>query len=494
MVDWNELQRELSEGKRKIEFITDDSKEYKVISERALISEDASAQYWFGAWQEKVTRNLHMAAYYYNEARKAGVEKAAEALKQIDETDKTSQGKKKNNHKIETNVPAVENVSPIWNIKEHDFKNAKLSIKNFSQKTEKDFEIRRVSDNKGVGEFFGDVFLGRGFGLSHSVSGEEFNSRMSAVQKHLQGINNTQIKLTREFGQVYSALEALDKDYIQAILVSIKATEKTSQGVKNAQENIGKLVNDQIKTLEILKKFKQKLEGYSHLGDVDKIWGDCQKWHQDILEYSGDISLAKKQSEENIEAIAELESVVKATEDRINHLSEQITIVVDGVDVARVYISTLEKIIHLQDIDEMWEGMSGAQDSIKSIRDDIKKLRTEVSAHREELDGMLDFRQELSKLEHLVDVDDIWASVNDYPTQLEELKEQNDNLIDSIRTKQVGMDERFAALSQNMTEATQATNMAIEELKKKVEYAYWIAGGSACLVVIELILLLMRVV
>ncbi|WP_269088250.1 hypothetical protein [Streptococcus suis] len=39
-------------------------------------------------------------------------------------------------------------------------------------------------------------------------------------------------------------------------------------------------------------------------------------------------------------------------------------------------------------------------------------------------------------------------------------------------------------------EVVQATNAVIEELTKKVKYAYWIAGGALGLAVIVLILLL----
>ena len=40
----------------------------------------------------------------------------------------------------------------------------------------------------------------------------------------------------------------------------------------------------------------------------------------------------------------------------------------------------------------------------------------------------------------------------------------------------------------------QTANAAIETLTKKVKYAYWIAGGTAGLAIIELILLLIKVI
>ena len=159
-------------------------------------------------------------------------------------------------------------------IQYHDFEKAKKEIKKFSEHPITDLDLKIVDDSKGVGEFFGDLFLGRGIGLDHKVTGEELNDLTSQIQTHLYSINNTQIKLIKEFGHVYTALEALDKDYIQAILISIKATEETSEGIQKTQEQIKKIVENQRKTLEKLKKFKQKLDGYAHLGDIDKIWDD----------------------------------------------------------------------------------------------------------------------------------------------------------------------------------------------------------------------------
>jgi len=183
-------------------------------------------------------------------------------------------------------------------IKYHDFENAKKEIKKFSEQKTTDFDLKRVNDSKDAEEFLCDWFLGRGIGLNHKVTGEELNELTSQIQIYLHSINNTQIELIREFGQVYTALEALDKDYIQAILISIKATEETSQGIPKIQEQIKKIVENQRKTIEELKRFKQtfdfvykildraghrieelerfkqKFDGYAHLEDIDNMFGD----------------------------------------------------------------------------------------------------------------------------------------------------------------------------------------------------------------------------
>ena len=62
--------------------------------------------------------------------------------------------------------------------------------------------------------------------------------------------------------------------------------------------------------------------------------------------------------------------------------------------------------------------------------------------------------------------------------------------------------EGFAALIQEnkeevnekISDALQATNTVIESFTKRIKYVYLIAGGSAGLAIIELILLFMKVI
>lgn len=251
----------------------------------------------------------------------------------------------------------------------HDFENAKKEIKNFSEQTITNFDLNRVKESKNTLEVFGDFCLGRGIGVDHNVTGEELNALTSQIQTHLISINNTQIKLINEFGQVYLALEALDKDYIQAILISIKAIEETSQSNKNTQGQIKQIVEKQKKTLEELKKFKQRLDGYAHLKDIDNIWNDCQKMAQ---------------------------------------------------------------VTHLTDVDAMWKQVEGHQLSINKVE----------------------------------------QNCTNYGERLNEL----------------------AYVEEKLTAALQTVNATVESLILQIRYAYWIAGGSAGLAIIVLILLLMKVI
>ena len=307
-------------------------------------------------------------------------------------------------------------------IKTHDFELAKKGLKEFSQKKADELNIGTVRTD---GWFFG---LG-----DHKVTGAELNERLSTIQQHLIDLNTTNNKTIKEFGQVYSALEALDRDYIQAILISIKATEKTSERIQATQDQIKKIVNDQKKTLEVLKKFKQKLDGYAHLEDIDKIWIDCQKWYNETVTLSNSIDSAMVISKANAQKAKDLEKVLDTSEKKINDLSNQLNQHIEKLEAIISFISELEQIVHLQDIDEMWDSI------------------------------------ELNS------------------SQLSELEKQRDKTNSIVQTNKESTDAAIASVIEK-------NNTDIQMLTKKIKYAYILAGGSLGLAIFELIVILLKVI
>ncbi len=436
----------------------------------------------------------------------------------------------------------------------HDFEEAKKEIKKFSEQTTTDLDLKRVDDSKGIGEFLGDWLLGRGIGLNHKVTGEELNELTSQIQTHLHSINNTQIKLIKEFGQVYSALEALDKDYIQAILVSIKATEETSEGIQKTQEQIKKIVENQRKTLEELKKFKQKLDGYAHLGDIDKIWSDCQKWYKEISNLSKAIDGATERSKDSAKKSDAVKIALTATEKKIESLSQQVNGQIGKLESIIAFTAAMEQVTHLKDIDEMYESLSVAHDSIRDLGSEIETIKNGMAQSQEDINSLLGFMKKLSTLNHLMEIDEIWEQAEDHQTRiskvekdgkshadrLSELACADEKMRDSIdsntqdihslkeykgkldgithlndvdgiwenvkehisqitecqkenETLAVTIQKNKEEVDKSIADAAETTNAAIESLTKKIKYAYWIAGGSAGLAIIELVLLLIKV-
>lgn len=433
-------------------------------------------------------------------------------------------------------------------VKYHDFENAKQEIKEFSEQTVTDIDLRRVDSSKSAGEAITDWLWGRGIGTDHIVKGAELNSVTSQVQECLQSVNATQIKLIKEFGQVYSALEALDKDYIQAILISIKATEKTSEGIQETQGQIGKIVENQRKTLEELKKFKQKLDGYAHLGDIDKMWNDCQKWHSEMGTLSNSIKHAEKVSGETARKADAVKSALTAAEKKTENLSKQAGELAQRLETVVNFTTTLEQLTHLKDVDEMWESLYSAHDTISQLRDELISVQKAMEQDQADIKTLLAFMKKASELEHLMDVDEIWNRTEKqqqdiqmlqqtsglYTEQFEKLNqadldkqkqitankdnieslkeykekmgalihlEEVDQLWTDVEACTTRIDEREkkeedleASIQKNSEAADKKTDEAVAALTKRVQYAYWIAAGSAGLAVVELILLLTRMI
>lgn len=197
-------------------------------------------------------------------------------------------------------------------IQTHDFEESKKQLKKFSEETTTDLELRRVNSGKGVGEFFGDLILGRGFNINHTVTGDELNSLTNDIQKHLIDFNDMQRSFINEFGHVYSALESLDKDYIQAILIAVKSAQKANGEAKLAQDDIEKTIEEQKKIIKVLQQFKEKMDKFKHVVDVDKMWSDLQKQTDNIARIELQLGL---QSESIMELIS-----VKETIDAIEHI------------------------------------------------------------------------------------------------------------------------------------------------------------------------------
>lgn len=343
-------------------------------------------------------------------------------------------------------------------IRTHDFEEAKKGLKDFSEQAPMDPELQRVKDRKGFGEWLKEAVLGGGIGREHNVTGEELNTLTSQLQKHLISINDMNYSFIKEIGRVYVALEALDRDYIQAILVSIKATEETSNQLAGAQEKIRKIVEDQRKTLEILKKHKTKLDAYAHLGDIDRIWRDCQKWQTDEIVLSKAIATATSAGKANGEKIEGLSAAIKSLGERALSLETLLKEYSNQLERVYGFMCDLKKMTHLNDIDEMWDSVSEAHVRLLALEDALCSVKETVINHQTEIEMLSGFVRELSKQAHLHDIDEMWSKVDMHDTRLGELEEQdrralmmideNAAHINALRSKTDGHDVMLGRLEE----------------------------------------------
>lgn len=143
-------------------------------------------------------------------------------------------------------------------VSNHDFNAAKEQLKKFAEQDVEELKFEKVRTHE---DFFGVEWA------EHGVTGKEFNSLVEKVQKYFSKVYDRDQNLIEEFGEVYKALEALDKDYIQAILTSVSAIKKTNEKILIEQERIDQTIEKQKATLIALKQFKENVS--NQLSEID---------------------------------------------------------------------------------------------------------------------------------------------------------------------------------------------------------------------------------
>ncbi|MCT6922159.1 MAG: hypothetical protein M3Z34_08805 [Staphylococcus epidermidis] len=395
-------------------------------------------------------------------------------------------------------------------IEKQNFERAINRLKDFSEKKEAELIIDRVKTDGGF------LWLG-----NHKVTGEELNSRLEIIQKHLIDINTTNNQTIKEFREVYNALEALDKDYIDRIVASVMAIEKTSNDVRMQQEvlsqhnnelqkqqnklnahqgEIDKIIVNINKTVAVLKSFKEKLEGLNHLTDIDNIWSDCKTIHNEVRVIANSLKVANESQQENVEKIEALSNALTIAEHEIEALFKKSNAISERLESVISFKTTVEQIIHLKDVDKIWENTENHQHRIKDLEQESKKhtdimnelvqvdvkILERIDSNAGDINHLKEYKKKLSSISHIEDVDEIWEDVEKHTSQLTESKERDEELTSAI---QKNKEEVVGKISDLM----QTTNATVESLTRKIKYAYWIAGGTAGLAIIELILLLVKV-
>lgn len=275
-------------------------------------------------------------------------------------------------------------------IQKHDFQQAKNEIQAFSNKTPEDLGLSRVDVDGGL------------FGLfDHKVTGVELNKLTSQIQKHLISYNEMCRDLIKEFGQVYAALEALDKDYIDAILISFQEAEAAHEKTRKNQTDISKTIEKQKKTIQVLQQFKDRLSKLEHLENIDSLW-----------------------------------ATVQSSENRLNQINNQVDILI----------------------------RKG-----KAIETELKLLD--------------EFRQTISAHEHIKDIDGMWDNLQ----STRDCTEEQSVLIASLQ-------ESTSSLSVLIENEKKENTSQLEALKKKIQFAYIIAGSAVAISLAQVLLGLLGVI
>lgn len=433
-------------------------------------------------------------------------------------------------------------------IQRHDFEEAKLAIKSFSEQTHTDLSLSYVQESKDVGEWLKDFLLGGGIKTEHVVTGKELNKLVERIQELFKKSNSTEIKLIQEFGQVYCALQALDKDYITWIIETIEAVQETSARIDEDNIKINALqqshvdtlekIADKLKTLMAFKKDVEDRELPNLCSRVSDVLATSEKnkqaidgINQSLTDSNGDIKRLSNSLNEQIEHIQDL----KAKE--IDPLRDSLYSAHDSLAELRSKLETVKGITdkHQQGIDSIRGDVEGHSEKLNILTQQNKKTAEDVAQNHQAIVELNDYKQELSSIVHLKEIDTIWGNVENHSKKLEGLIESGQKTNDAVAQNQKDIAELNQGLSaiahlndvdnlwesnethseeikalqeqgedarkliqqnkdladQSLAEEKSRIDTMMQSLNKKIQYAYWVAGGSMALALIELFVILL---
>lgn len=425
-------------------------------------------------------------------------------------------------------------------IKPHTFEKAKKHIEEFSNRTSPDLGLDKVSTSGGLFGWF-----------DHNVTGEELNKVTGQIQDYLIKFNALHSDFINEFGQVYKALESLDKEYIPAILSAVKGAEKASEQAKKAQEDIKKIIDGQKKTIKILENHKAKLDKLKHLTNIDEIWNTSKTLKKDMDSFKGRADEIKKQlgnleesikslqnfandilNYEHLENIDEMWGKIVSFEDELSEKTAQIedlTSVAESnahmLEELSNSISFINEIQHLRDVDNVWSDVKKHKKDLSKLQQVTKDASDEIKGLKTSSTELLGFKKDLEQQSHLKEIDKIWdnvesnketigshtqrlkdneSTVKSHTEKLEKLyktehildvdelwKLSNDNS-ERITELQGRIDDNTSDIDGLKNQLSSITT-DIELIKGRLKMALVLGGSAVAIFVVELILHLVRV-
>ena len=220
------------------------------------------------------------------------------------------------------------------NISQHDFDEAKEHLKEFAEQSQDELYFDKVKTHD---DFFGFEFA------EHGVNGREFNTLVEQTQNYISKFYDNQQKLIEEFGQVYKALEALDKDYIQAILSSVAAIEITNKKILKEQARIEKTIENQKATLVALKQFKEKFNEDNMKDLIEEHEERISKIDDRIVSLENTVNTLPLEPVSHTAKIEELRKELKESKEQIQFISNRLltVFIVSGVAIGMLVIALL---------------------------------------------------------------------------------------------------------------------------------------------------------
>ena len=326
----------------------------------------------------------------------------------------------------------------------HDFEKKKQQLQKFAKTLPKTSNLPSI---RGGNHWYGP---------SVKATGDDLNNLSERIADSLIEQNKNIVGIRKEFISIYDTFEALDKDYIQRILVNLKAAEEANtKAVKGLEQN-KKLFNSQKTIIEVLKKHKDELDKLKHLKEIDEFYNaytNFEAYQEKNIE-------ELRASQENIDAkflahqkiynqFSDKQSVEVA---QLQNSQKNFSNELDGLsDTIRNFDESMSK--------EMSAQKTRIDEVFSRVAQDLKDIQSETESKVETLSS------DINKivLNQKKGFDDKLENLDD---TVKKLEESNLEMIDELKSTR---DEAFAKIAKKIEENQNESLAQVKSIHSEME-------------------------
>ncbi|MGH0459167.1 hypothetical protein ACQVNO_23100 [Bacillus paranthracis] len=330
------------------------------------------------------------------------------------------------------------------------FNEKKNKLKAFSENLPEEADLPSVPISGGLFGWF-----------NYDVTGSDLNKLTTNIQEKMTKQNEVIRRTIKEFDTIYNTFSALDKEYIQGILVSLKAAEeansKALKGIAGVQENqneIKQIINQQKQVIQVLKNFKEKIEKIEHLADVDKIFVVFSTMQSNVKAIEENIEAQELRVADLTDEMKELLSLQSVSQANLNHLQEN----------------------QIKQFQTMKQQVSNQNESISEIKATSKENNTNIETLSKEV---AIYGEKLGDLKQSIQ-DDIQAlsenvtrNNSEFDAKLHsttnEVRENKMNFENAIKEINVGIEKQAESMYSYVESELSRANSEIKELSLLTE-------------------------
>ena len=326
----------------------------------------------------------------------------------------------------------------------HDFEKKKQQLQKFAKTLPKTSNLPSI---RGGNHWYGP---------SVKATGDDLNNLSERIADSLIEQNKNIVGIRKEFISIYDTFEALDKDYIQRILVNLKAAEEANtKAVKGLEQN-KKLFNSQKTIIEVLKKHKDELDKLKHLKEIDEFYNAYtnfeayQEKNIEELRASQENIYAKFLAHQKIyNQFSDKQSVEVA---KLQNSQKKFSNELDGLsDTIRNFDESMSK--------EMSAQKTRIDEVFSRVAQDLKDIQSETESKVETLSS------DINKivLNQKKGFDDKLENLDD---TVKKLEESNLEMIDELKSTR---DEAFTKIAKKIEENQNESLAQVKSIHSEME-------------------------